>query len=82
MPVVGVVLALIERIGMDEVIERWAAEAAVEADQRLAQDPRQIDVILAECFARKVTRVAWVVSRFRKGSAARRDKSRGSAHFQ
>ena len=45
MPVVGVVLALIERIGMDEVIERWAAEAAVEADQRLAQDPRQIDVI-------------------------------------
>mgnify|MGYP005613899051 CR=1 FL=1 len=46
MPVVGVVPALIERIGMDEVIERWAAEATLEADQRLAQDPRQIDVIL------------------------------------
>ena len=45
MPVVGVVLALIEGVGMEEVIERWAAEAAVEADQRLAQDPRQRDVI-------------------------------------
>ena len=38
MPVVIVILLLIERVRMDEVIERRAAKAAVESDQRLAQN--------------------------------------------
>ena len=38
MPVIVVILLLIERVRMDEVIERRVTEAAVESGQRLAQN--------------------------------------------
>ena len=53
MPVIGVVLALIKRIGVDKIVERGAAEAVLEAGQRLAQDTCQIKVILLSVSLKK-----------------------------
>src|SRR5262245_52512809 len=53
MPVVGVVLVLIKRTGVNEIVERGATEAALEASQRLAQDPSQFNVVLLSVLLKK-----------------------------